>query len=369
MRRKKYKRITILDKIYYSERNQKLMLIILGLVFVIGLSLVYATLTTILSIKGNAAMRPYKDIRIVSVSSPTFTSGSYELYNAKYSFNYLISSASLPNIDSSITYTLKIKNSGTKDMLLKRVYLDTTNSNLDFSLAGIEVDNGTGVLNGVVATATEKDVVVTLKYKQGIDLPAIKDFETFVNFEFIEYIPDIMAPEILFNPLPGIWNNGNFNVALMAMDNVKVTDFKTCVNYSGSLCTPNEKINGDATAVIINQQSASIVVCAYAKDDARPINNSVTICNNIDIKKGSINNFYKLDSTAPLYDLNLSTESCTKNDVVATINVTDASVSGLPNLPYSFDGTYGISNKKNYVANTNVVTSVKDNAGNVTSKS
>ena len=77
--RKKLKKRRFLDKFSYSNRNTNIFLVSTFLILLFCLTIGYSVLSNVLSIKGDIAVRPAKDIRITSVTGPVMTNGAYEL--------------------------------------------------------------------------------------------------------------------------------------------------------------------------------------------------------------------------------------------------------------------------------------------------
>ena len=109
MKRKKYKKRKFFDKFSYSNRNTNIFLICSFLFVLFGLTIGYSVLSNVLSIKGDVAIRPFKDIRITSVTGPEISNGAYETYNFKYSHDLLVVNGVLPNTSSSLTYDIDPK--------------------------------------------------------------------------------------------------------------------------------------------------------------------------------------------------------------------------------------------------------------------
>ena len=139
MKRKKYKKRKFFDKFSYSNRNTNIFLICSFLFVLFGLTIGYSVLSNVLSIKGDVAIRPFKDIRITSVTGPEISNGAYETYNFKYSHDLLVINGVLPNTSSSLTYTITVTNNGTVDMDLINIINNCTDSNVYYELNGINL--------------------------------------------------------------------------------------------------------------------------------------------------------------------------------------------------------------------------------------
>ena len=311
MKRKKYKKRKFFDKFSYSNRNTSIFLVITFLFIIFGLTIGYSVLSNVLSIKGDVAIRPFKDIRITSVTGPEISNGAYETYNFKYSHNLLVVNGVLPNTSSSLTYTITITNNGTVDMDLIDIINSCTDSNVYYELNGIK-------LGDTIEAGTSKTFTITLKTRVGNN----NSFTSQLQFIFEESYVDITPPEIVFNPVAtGNWSNSNYNVEITATDDIEVTSFMYCITTNDS-CTPNIVITNNSNVnVAINTSSGTNTICALASDSSKYGPNSITVCSNKDGK------YYKLDKEKPSINPTITgttgNNGWYKSNVVINVNGND----------------------------------------------
>ena len=90
-----------------------LMLFLLFTCFTLCLSVGYAALNSDLKISGEANFRVVKDIRITDVSLYETTNLGLENYTSKYSKDIITIGSDLKQVNSTISYKVKVQNSGT----------------------------------------------------------------------------------------------------------------------------------------------------------------------------------------------------------------------------------------------------------------
>ena len=297
MKRKTYKKRKLFDKFSYSNRNTSIFLVVAFLFIIFGLTVGYSVLSNVLSIKGDVAIRPFKDIRITSVTGPEISNGAYETYNFKYSHDLLVVNGVLPNTSSSLTYTITVTNNGTVDMDLTDIISSCTDSNVYYELNGIN-------LGDTIKAGTSVTFTITLKTNVGSN----NSFTNQLQFIFEESYVDITPPEIVFNPVASSdWKTSDYNVEIKATDDIEVTTFKYCqTSGENQTCTPNIDGDKDGTILTINNESEYNTICVLASDSSKYGPNSVTVCSNKD------GNYYKLDKTIPVVNsVDLTPSACT----------------------------------------------------------
>ena len=289
MKRKKYKKRKFFDKFSYSNRNTNIFLICSFLFVLFGLTIGYSVLSNVLSIKGDVAIRPFKDIRITSVTGPEISNGAYETYNFKYSHDLLVVNGVLPNTSSSLTYTITVTNNGTVDMDLIDIINNCTDSNVYYELNGIN-------LGDTIEAGTSVTFNLILKTNVGSN----NSFTSQLQFIFEESYVDITPPEIVFNPVASSdWKTSDYNVEIKATDDIEVTSFMYCVTTNNS-CTPNIVVTNNSNVNVTINTSGNNTICALASDSSKYGPNSVTVCSNKD------GNYYKLDKEKPSINVTLN---------------------------------------------------------------
>ena len=158
-----------------------LMLFLLFTCFTLCLSVGYAALNSDLNISGEASFRVESDIRITDVSLYETTNLAVENYTSKYSKDTVTIGTKLTQVNSTISYKVKVQNSGTVAMWIDSIEEEAkNNSNTEYVLEGIG-------LKELINPGEEKEFIVKIKYKNNITtLPDNTNLDTILKFNFIK---------------------------------------------------------------------------------------------------------------------------------------------------------------------------------------
>ena len=158
-----------------------LMLFLLFTCFTLCLSVGYAALNSDLKISGEASFRVESDIRITDVSLYETTNLAVENYTSKYSKDTVTIGTKLTQVNSTISYKVKVQNSGTVAMWIDSIEEDAkNNSNTEYVLEGIG-------LKELINSGEEKEFIIKIKYKNNITtLPDNTNLDTILKFNFIK---------------------------------------------------------------------------------------------------------------------------------------------------------------------------------------
>lgn len=167
-----------------SKKNLKdkteLMLFLLFVCFTLCLSVGYAALNSDLKISGEANFRVESDIRITNVSLYETTNLGLENYTSKYSKYTVTIGADLKQVNSTISYKVKVQNSGTISMWIDSIEETKNNDNIEYVLEGIG-------LKELINPGEEKEFTLKIKYKDSITtLPYNTNIDTILKFNFIK---------------------------------------------------------------------------------------------------------------------------------------------------------------------------------------
>ena len=153
------------------KNRTELMLFLLFACFTLCLSVGYAALNSDLKISGEANFRVVKDIRITDVSLYETTNLGLESYTSKYSKDTITIGSDLKQVNSTISYKVKVQNSGTVVMWIDSIEETKNNDNIEYVLEGIGI----------------KEFTLKIKYKDGITvLPISTNIDTILKFNFIK---------------------------------------------------------------------------------------------------------------------------------------------------------------------------------------
>ena len=172
-----------MKKIKYKKdvKNRTgLMLFLLFTCFTLCLSVGYAALNSDLKISGEANFRIVKDIRITDVSLYETTNLGLENYTSKYSKDTITIGSDLKQVNSTISYKVKVQNSGTVVMWIDSIEETKNNDNIEYVLEGIGIKE-------FINPGEEKEFTLKIKYKDGITvLPSNTSIDTILKFNFIK---------------------------------------------------------------------------------------------------------------------------------------------------------------------------------------
>ena len=121
--KKRFKKLSY--RFYYSRRNQTIVFSICVLFFYLLLSSGYGLLNTTFGISTNMAIRPNRDIRIISVEGPMLNNGGSETSGYQYNHDSFTTTINLPKDNSSVEYILSIQNASNVDKEIKNIYEQT----------------------------------------------------------------------------------------------------------------------------------------------------------------------------------------------------------------------------------------------------
>ena len=163
------------------KNRTELMLFLLFTCFTLCLSVGYAALNSDLKISGEASFRVESDIRITDVSLYETTNLAVENYTSKYSKDTITIGTKLTQVNSTISYKVKVQNSGTVSMWIDSIEEDAkNNSNTEYVLEGIG-------LKELINSGEEKEFIVKIKYKNNITtLPDNTNLDTILKFNFVK---------------------------------------------------------------------------------------------------------------------------------------------------------------------------------------
>jgi len=273
--------------LYYSNRNQGILLGLLVFVFFFTLSTGYGLLNTTFGISTDFAVRPNRDIRIMNIGTPAYTNGAYETSEAYYSHNELNIVGVLPNSNSTIEYILIVTNSSDVDKTLDDLSYTFNISGYDIELPSFQV--GDEIPAG-------ESIELKVKLKRGSSV-SNTTFNAELDFAFGDAYVDITPPTIIFDPVAtNSWLKDDTVVKLSATDDRTINSFKYCTTNDGTECVP--EIDGEVSGVDITLSEGKNVICATAIDNYK-IPNTTTKCSEK----------YLIDKTAPVISVGGNTSN------------------------------------------------------------
>lgn len=154
---------------------------VLTIVILLLMTIGYSALQQILNINATASIDNSEySIVIKSITASSTENGAYE--NSTPTFNNTEGAmySSLPNLNSSIIYTIKIKNVGRTSGVLDYTFVSSDNSQVKYKIGGI--NNGS-----ILAAGESVDVTVEFEYWDDVTSINSNTVSSLINFEFVPY--------------------------------------------------------------------------------------------------------------------------------------------------------------------------------------
>ena len=165
----------------------------------ISLSMICASFNQEMLIDGEAYIRINKDVRIMEIVRYETTNGGFSTYNPKYSEISAITYDTLPNLNSTVKYRIKIRNNTNYYINVYDVTSDVansfTNNNVTYEFDKTSLNSSYG--SDLLDPSSEAFVYVTVKYVDGIELP--EDTTNIATFKF-KFSP-IYASELSYSSI------------------------------------------------------------------------------------------------------------------------------------------------------------------------
>ncbi len=146
------------------------------------LTISYAALTTNLNIQGEVVMKSPENIRLANIQMTNSTNGALENYNPLVYLEEFVTSVNMPNLTSTATYTVTLKNSSTKNYKITNISPITfSNSDMEYVIEGLAV--GDIIDSGTVS----RTFTITYRYKSDVTvLPANIDLNAMIGLSWQE---------------------------------------------------------------------------------------------------------------------------------------------------------------------------------------
>ena len=165
-------------KIKKNKFNE--MMFMLVTIFVLSFSVGYAALNREIKISGEAKFRPQEDIRITDISLSEIVNNGLENYESDYSKNTIKLGVDLKELTSTITYKVEITNLGNVAMWIDSIEQPITNhTTMEYIIEGIR-------LKELINPGDVKEFTVTIKYKDGVNLPSNTKLDATIKFNFVK---------------------------------------------------------------------------------------------------------------------------------------------------------------------------------------
>lgn len=163
---------------------QKGKLFILTLILILLNTFAYSALSTSLSITGEANFRSVKDIRIKDISYKESQNDAVLSYESTYKKDTITNGFVLPNLNSSITYTITIQNKGLVDAAIYDILTMSSNNNdMIILIDGEPISNKIPMIIGYMET---KQIDIT--YKTNSPSNNIINIVNKLDFKTVHYV-------------------------------------------------------------------------------------------------------------------------------------------------------------------------------------
>ena len=233
-----------------SNKTLRMFILIMMFIGMMTMSYGYAALNEELSISGEAMVRVDADVRIIDYKMVDAANGAYENYASNYSINTINNSITLPNLDSSMTYEITVRNqSSAKVKIDKILSLIHSNTDIQYEIIGYSADT-------FIEPTSIKQFKIKYAYNDGVTKPLDKEITSMIEFQYksINYfqilyenidtttLPSSILENSDFKGYIGI-NEGNLKIY---MDG-KQLDKSSYTYENGTLIIPN--VTGDLKIV------------------------------------------------------------------------------------------------------------------------
>lgn len=228
------------------------------LVCVSLISIGYAALNTTLSISGTATARAKSDIRVKNITLKSTSNHGSEVYNSRYSKENTITSVSLPNETSTVTYTVTIHNYSNITYMLQDIQtIEDSNADITFNysndIIGDDIPKGEDMTFDITFTrSTSENKVKTLILKY-----------IFVENNKYLFYEKVLADNVVTNGKPDFSStNTSTGAFYKSTDNLGTTYYfrgNVTNNYVlfGGFYWRIVRINGNNSVRLIYQGTAS----------------------------------------------------------------------------------------------------------------
>ncbi|MBR2997677.1 MAG: BspA family leucine-rich repeat surface protein [Bacilli bacterium] len=157
------------------------------LVLTTFMSIGYSAISTNLKISGDVAFMKAADIRVTSASLNGVTNSGAQKTPVSFDYTSISGGISLPNLNSTVTITVKTKNYVALDKEITSITNTAfSNLNIEYTISGYSL--GDKILGNATTTFT-----ITFKYKSSVTtVPSIKTLNYELTFNFNNYILNMM---------------------------------------------------------------------------------------------------------------------------------------------------------------------------------
>ena len=253
------------SKRYKSKNKTNFRIFLLFCFSIIGLTLGYSALNEEIKITGEAFVRPVKDVRITDVRLSETANEGLNSYN-NFNINNINVGASLPQINSTVTYEVDISNIGDVPVIVKSITPDYgNNSNIEYVIDEIEV--GKTIINTNANNMGKPTTIkVTVKYKDGVTtIPTDSNASLKLTFEFKVAVDSILAAS---SSDTNVFNNSN-----ITHDKIETIKFKGTIDIPENIPDSNiwdASLNKDKSVIAyytVNNDTGlyNVVIGGYGK--------------------------------------------------------------------------------------------------------
>ncbi len=167
-----------------KRENSKLKIIIVIFIILITLSIsvAYSIFNSNLYISGEVTIRSDIQTRITGITLIETTSSAYESFKPIYNVNTINVNTCHPYLDSTITYTVSLKNNKTNDIIITNIEpVSYDNENITYEIEGIDIDD-------IIPLGNTIEFTIILKYKDSISsIPDSRCLGLVLDFSWEDY--------------------------------------------------------------------------------------------------------------------------------------------------------------------------------------
>ena len=202
-----------------------------ALVFIVLFSVGYSALSSSSNISGSMHYNVKKPVRVTGISLSSVANSGTEQFSPSYTWNTTTTGVNLPNLSSTVTYAVTIRNYGSDAKGLKLDITSNSNSSMTYTVSNMPSGN---------TIAGNSTVTINITVKYGVStLPATKTDTMTITYSFL-------IPGAMFNTGTSVNAKMKKFVNSSATYNTQDTTITKIQRYTG---TPSSTYLVDANIV------------------------------------------------------------------------------------------------------------------------
>ncbi len=148
------------------------------LLVICSITVVCSSFDEKMMITGDGVIRVDEDVRIINLEMNSVLNSAFETYNCSYSKDTTAMYVTLPELDSTITYKVTVKNKTDYVYIVSSLRANIDNTNMTYTLENYKIGQG-------ISSKDDTEFYITLKYKDSVkSLPAENEAIIYMYYTF-----------------------------------------------------------------------------------------------------------------------------------------------------------------------------------------